>query len=92
MVYLDQMGHLITDGPAAELHAFARALGLKREYYQDQKPGREHYDLTTDGIRARAIKNGAKPIDCRETVQILKQKGALHDGNRQSENGRAIGK
>jgi hypothetical protein len=40
-----------------ELHAFARRLGLRREWFQN-KPSLPHYDVTKT-VRARALKLGA---------------------------------
>lgn len=46
--------HLTADS-LKELHAFAKWLGLKRMWFQEDRP---HYDLTR-GMRERAIQHGA---------------------------------
>lgn len=58
-------GHLQAD-TLDELRAFAQAIGLKREWFQDRpgRPERAHYDLTA-GKRDEAILAGAIP----ETVE-----------------------
>lgn len=54
-------GHLFgTD--LEELHAFARALGLKRAWYQGTTGGFPHYDLTRNK-RALAIQLGATKVE-----------------------------
>ncbi len=58
-------GHLQAD-TAAELHAFAELMGLRREWFQS-KPGRpenDHYDLTRVG-RDLALQLGAVAEDRR---------------------------
>ncbi len=42
--FKDGSCHLTTDGPLEELHAFAKRLGLKRQWFQDH-PLAPHYDL-----------------------------------------------
>lgn len=62
----DQACHLFADSDA-ELHAFARSLGLRREWFQDGA-GRNrmhHYDLTV-GMRAKAVRMGAVEIGWRD--------------------------
>lgn len=55
--------HLFTDGPDAELHAFAKALGLKREWFQAPPRARwKHYDLVVEK-RDRALRMGAVVAD-----------------------------
>ena len=54
--------HMLADSEA-ELHAFARRLGLRREWYQGHRnPYRRHYDLTASK-RALALQLGALPLD-----------------------------
>ena len=50
--------HLVADS-VEELHAFAREIGLRAEWFQ--LGGMPHYDLTA-GMRAKAIKCGAQQI------------------------------
>ncbi|HET6509559.1 MAG TPA: DUF4031 domain-containing protein [Baekduia sp.] len=61
-------GHLQADA-VEELHAFAAALGLRREWFQSRpgRPDRDHYDLTRD-LRDAAILAGAIPETAREGV------------------------
>jgi hypothetical protein len=46
----------------AELHAFARRLGLSRSWFQGVGHRVPHYDVTT-GMRFKALKLGAVPIE-----------------------------
>lgn len=67
MVYYDKLGHLVAD-TLEELQVFARALGLKPEWYQ---AGRHpHYDLTTPRMVAKARRRGAILVSPRELVKI----------------------
>ena len=68
MVYTDGV-HLIAD-TLEELHAFAREMGLKPEWFQQKRL--QHYDLTTSRAAKRAIKLGAVLITSRELVKIAK--------------------
>ena len=52
--------HLIADSDA-ELHDFAKRIGLKRTWHQCKPFGISHYDLTTH-MRRKAINCGAKPL------------------------------
>lgn len=58
--------HLTADGERAleELHAFAKRLGMKREWFQDHAIA-PHYDLTI-GKRGRALELGAVFVSARE--------------------------
>lgn len=57
--------HLWTEpGNEEELHAFAAALGLKREWFQD-KPGFPHYDVTPKK-RDLALRAGVAECDLTE--------------------------
>ena len=72
MIYTDKAGHLVAD-TLQELHSFAKLLGLKVEWFQNQ--GRyPHYDLTTSRIRKKALALGAELISSREIVKLLKGK------------------
>ncbi|MFZ0042895.1 MAG: DUF4031 domain-containing protein, partial [Solirubrobacteraceae bacterium] len=53
-----------------ELHAMARALGLRREWFQSKpaRPWHDHYDLTK-AKREQAIALGAIPVGRREAVR-----------------------
>jgi hypothetical protein len=50
-----------------ELHAMARAIGLRREWFQDH-PRHPHYDLPPDR-REAALAAGAVPVTSRELVR-----------------------
>jgi len=65
--------HLFTDELELDnLHAFARAIGMKRDWFQ-HKPldigSLPHYDLTPRR-RAAAIAAGAVEVDRREAVRL----------------------
>lgn len=66
------MSHMIAD-TLEELHRMAAHIGVKRRHFQD-KPGKPHYDVCQ--IRAKhAIKHlGAKLVNDREIIKILKEK------------------
>ena len=57
--------HLVAD-TLAELHAFAKKIGMKRQWFQDH-PKVPHYDLTAKR-RAVAVSLGAKEITSRELI------------------------
>lgn len=70
--------HMTTDGPVDDLHAFARKIGLKREWFQPHAI-MPHYDLTP-GRRARALSAGAEIVLIREQLlarQIARSLAAL---------------
>jgi len=64
--------HLIAD-TTGELHAFAACIGMRPEWIQHAGTAREHFDLTP-GRRARAVKAGAREIDSRRLVDIIRSK------------------
>lgn len=71
MVYSDGI-HLIAD-TIEELHAFAKRIGLSRDWYEARKPYHPHYHLS--GFKKRkALKMGAKLITEREVVKICQEK------------------
>jgi len=65
------MGHMVSTENANELHEFAKALDLKREWYQTPGYGERHahYDLTTTRAKNRAKKKGAKEVHPFELVK-----------------------
>jgi hypothetical protein len=71
MIYTDGT-HVISDISLDELHAFAKLIGFKKEWFQDNKKY-QHYDLTTKRAYIRAIKAGAKKITSKEIIKILKK-------------------
>ena len=63
--------HLLADN-LSELHAFARQLGLKREWFQSPPKSRyPHYDLTA-AMREVALSLGALPADRRTIIEKAK--------------------
>lgn len=81
MIFVDSMGHLITDRDIEELHTFAKKIGLKREWFQEDSGKHNHdvrfphYDLTTQNKFRQAIRMGANYLaDPRDTVRILKER------------------
>ena len=70
--------HLIAD-TTEELHAFAARLGLERAWCHrtPARPWKDHYDLL-DAKREAAISRGARPITCREAVEMLRARRSAH--------------
>lgn len=77
-VYVDQqknpyrgmlMCHMLAD-TLDELHAMAKTIGMKREWFQPVST--PHYDLSQEK-RKLAIKHGAIEIDARKTVEIIRK-------------------
>lgn len=58
--------HMTSDTGLDELHAFARRIGLKRDWFQG-KVGHPHYDLTPK-MRKAAINAGARPVSSKELL------------------------
>lgn len=73
MIYIDKAGHLISDKSEDELHIFAKKLGLKKEWFQNN-PKHPHYDVTTNRMRNKAIDIGAILINSKEIVKIFKRR------------------
>lgn len=61
--------HLITDGPLAELHAAAQALGIPERAFDA-----DHYDIPQERWDD-AVAYGARPVSSRDVVRILRQAG-----------------
>lgn len=56
-----------------ELHKFAESIGLHRCYYSNPiKKKHPHYDLMTEKIRDKAIKEGALFLTDREIVKLCR--------------------
>lgn len=69
--------HLVADSPA-ELHAFARQLGLKAQWFQSRSVY-PHYDVTST-MRQRALRLGACPADRRTIVECARRmRDQLHE-------------
>lgn len=73
-VYIDSIGHIAADS-LDELHAFARRLGLKPEWFQN-KGALSHYDATTAWRRQRAVAMGAKQVQRKEMPAIVRRMNA----------------
>lgn len=59
--------HLFCDGDLDKLHAFAKEIGLKREWFQSKNV--PHYDLT-EGKRKQAIATGAIELSREAAVKL----------------------
>ena len=84
--------HLFAD-TTEELVEFALALGLKKSYLQGNlpnRPGFVHFDLTF-GMRAAAVRAGAKQVDYKEFSRIYRERMREHrkKGGERDELGRA---
>jgi hypothetical protein len=66
-----QSCHMYSDS-LEELHAFAKKIGLKREWFQDKRV--PHYDLNASR-HAAAIKKGAVQHDRRQAVEFWAAQG-----------------
>jgi hypothetical protein len=64
--------HLATDGDVQELHDFAKKIGLKKNYFQENSHYPQ-YDIT-ERKRELAVKNGAKSVRSKELALILGRK------------------
>jgi hypothetical protein len=93
--------HLMSDDyDSTELHAFAQALGLRREWFQWRSkmtkdgiapPWQWHYDVT-EGKREKAIAAGARTMDRFELARIMDHKrkifGQLSEEDKAAERAR----
>lgn len=61
--------HLVSDASYDELHAFARDLALRPEWFQG-----DHYDIPSH-VRDEAIVLGAVPVSSEELVRRLRGAG-----------------
>ena len=67
--------HMFSDtGDLDSLHAFAKTIGLNRDWFQQTKY--PHYDLT-EAVRKYAVRNGAMEVGRRHIIQTL---GGKSDG------------
>lgn len=81
------MSHMIGD-TLDELHAMADRIGVARKHFQD-KPGKPHYDICQRN-KVRALDLGAKLVDEREIIKILKATYAKgHTAERKVEDAQA---
>lgn len=63
------MCHMFSDTSTVELHAMARRLGLRREWFQDDYR-LPHYDVCKS-VRAHAVKLGAVECDRKKTYEVM---------------------
>lgn len=70
--FSSRWSHLTADTPD-ELRSFALKIGLRTSWVQYPGTYKEHYDLT-EGMRQRALRNGATAITIREAGALLKAK------------------
>lgn len=66
--------HLFADS-VGELHAFARGLGLRRAWFQDD-PRLPHYDLNPRR-REAAVQRGAIEVDRRFVAAVMARRAAV---------------
>ncbi len=71
MVYTDGV-HLVAN-TLEELHEFASRIGLGRHFYHGVRKGHPHYDLTSEGKKAAAIRAGAWIVDSRRVLLVSKE-------------------
>lgn len=69
------MSHMVSDN-IDDLHDFADELGIKWRHFQD-KNGKPHYDICKSK-KLKALKMGAKEVNDREIVSILKKFHKAH--------------
>ncbi len=67
------MCHMLSDTDD-ELHAMADRIGLKRKWFQ-KKASTPHYDICM-AKRKLAVKFGAKEVNRRELVDLIRKKRA----------------
>ena len=70
----DRWSHLVADSDE-ELHAFAAAMGMRREWFQDKsgRPHHAHYDLP-ERARPEALAGGAVEITWRQLGRMLRDR------------------
>ncbi len=76
MIYVDKLKqhgsrewcHLVTDGTLTELHAFAKKIGCKAEWFQPKSS--PHYDLSPY-MRFKAVNAGASEISGRKLAELV---------------------
>lgn len=80
-VYVDQaeipyrgmlMSHMVADS-TAELVGMAEAIGLRREWIQEEGTYREHFDVSKTK-RREAIERGAVKVTTRRVLEIMRAK------------------
>jgi len=76
MILIDEKGKMVSDKSERELHAFAKKIGISRDWFN--KPPKDvriptaasyrHYDLITKALMDRAIQMGAEEVPTRELI------------------------
>lgn len=82
MIFTDGV-HLISDKSTAELHAFAIRIGLQPNWFQDN-PRHPHYDLLSMRMRTRAVREGARRVDKKTLIRIIKKSSPATAGKRRA--------
>lgn len=71
--------HLWSDISDQELHDFAQAIGMSREWFQDKNSRFHHYDMRKS-FREKAVKNGATEVELRVYIlEHLNRKSQYND-------------
>ena len=88
MLYVDDMrcplgrmimSHMLADTPE-ELREAADALGLRREYIQDQGTWREHLDVSQSKREEATSRLGAREVSQREMAMMRRERRARERG------------
>lgn len=66
------MSHMVADS-TAELVGMAEAIGLRREWIQEEGTYREHFDVAKTK-RREAIEHGAVEVTTRRVLEIMRAK------------------
>lgn len=66
MILIDYIGHLVSTDSEEELHIFAKKLGLRRRWFQNER--KSHYDVTTSFMRLKAVRLGAEIVEPRQIM------------------------
>ncbi len=61
--------HLVVLGPIEDLHSFAKKVGLKREWFQENRK-HQHYDVFGSKVQ-RVIAAGAEQVTNKEIMKAL---------------------
>ena len=70
-----ESAHMATDGKPAELHAFAKSIGLERRWFQSGNI--PHYDLTRNKFLL-AILTGATQVTSRELIRLCRKSVSIN--------------
>lgn len=67
MIIVDRKGHLTSTKDLEELLTFGNKIGMEESWLHNSK-GRIHFDLTTNRIYKKALKNGAVLVPSRDII------------------------